>query len=354
MMALRLAGLALCVTLLLAPAVCSAQPSMRVAADAAARQLANRYDRETGRWPDVNWWQSANAVTALIGYMQKTGSRAYLPLVKDSFAKNLSYEFGGFRSDSTDDTAWWALALIDMYDLTHDRSYLDLAEDDATYIEAYWDDVCGGGVWWDIGKTYKNAISNELYLKLTASLHNHIPGDTLYLARANRAWQWLQSSGMINAEHLVNDGLHIGKQGCANNDGTTFTYNQGVILDGLTELAIATRDEHLLTTAGDIAKAAVTSANLSPGGILTEPCEAAKACDNDGTSFKGIFVRNLGQLDAALADHPYRGYLAAQAASVLARNRDGDAVYGLHWAGPFDTSGTGRQHSVVDLLTALL
>src|SRR5205085_2791129 len=129
-----------------------------------------------------------NALQALLDYMAKTGSRTYLPEVRNTIAlqrRPLDWwpQGGGeFRADSTDDTGWWALAMVRMYDLTRDKQYLDIARTDEAYMRQYWDDTCGGGIWWDLpGKTYKNAISNELYFKLVASLHNRIPRDTVYL-----------------------------------------------------------------------------------------------------------------------------------------------------------------------------
>src|SRR5690242_19849484 len=141
--------------------------------------------------------------------------------------------------------------MVRMYDLTRDRRYLDIAKTDEAYIRQYWDSTCGGGVWWDLpGQTYKNAISNELYLKLAASLHNRIHGDTLYLSHARQECQWFEHTGMINGQHLINDGLQTQSGSCASNGGTTWTYNQGVILGGLTELYHATGDRKLLVTAG--------------------------------------------------------------------------------------------------------
>ncbi|TPQ17526.1 glycoside hydrolase family 76 protein [Streptomyces sporangiiformans] len=334
----------------------------RTRATAAVDAMMGFYDQETGRWqPESPWWQSGNALQALLDYMAKTGSRKYMSEVKNTIAvQRAPLEWwpqggGEFRADSTDDTGWWALAMTRMYDLTRDQKYLDIAELDEAYMRDYWDDTCGGGIWWDIpAKSYKNAISIELYIKLAASLHNRIPGDKVYLAHALEAWQWFKDSGMINGDHLVNDGLNTQSGGCANNGGTTWTYNQGVVLGGLAELYKATGDKSLLTDARDIADAVIASPSLTQNGILTEPCQAVGDCNSDQAAFKGIFARNLGELDALLTGHPYRSYLRAQASSAYTTSRNSSHQYGLSWAGPFDQATIGRQESAVSLLTSVL
>jgi hypothetical protein len=86
-------------------------------------------------------------------------------------------------------------------------------------------------------------------------------------------------------------------------------------------------------------------------GILTEPCEAG-GCDINGPSFKGIYVRNLGELNEVLEDHPYSDYLEKQATTAHEHNRDDGDEYGLHWAGPVENVSAASQQSVVDLLVA--
>ncbi|GAB3973996.1 hypothetical protein GCM10029978_054570 [Actinoallomurus acanthiterrae] len=334
----------------------------RSRATAAVSAMMGFYDESTGRWDsDAPWWQSGNALQALLDYMVKTRSTQYMPQVLNTVElqrKPLPWwpQGGGeFRADSTDDTGWWALAMVRLYDLTHDRRYLDIAKTDEAYMRQYWDGTCDGGIWWDLpGKTYKNAISNELYLQLTASLHNRIPGDRTYLSHALQEWRWFAQTGMINSGHLVNDGLQTQSGSCASNGGTTWTYNQGVVLGGLTELYRATHDANLLTTAGQIAHAVIASPDLSPGGILTEPCEPAGTCNSDQSAFKGVFARNLAELDKVTPAHPYRGYLLIQARSAYDHDRNGSEQYGLHWAGPFDQASIARQESAVSLLTATL
>ena len=74
---------------------------------------------------------------------------------------------GHFISRAIDDSAWWGLTWLAAYDLTDDRRYLDEAVTIAAYVHQYWDTgTCGGGVWWDRERTYKNAVTNGLYLRL--------------------------------------------------------------------------------------------------------------------------------------------------------------------------------------------
>ncbi|OIV35460.1 glycosyl hydrolase [Mangrovactinospora gilvigrisea] len=365
-MALALGVLGALLLGLAAPASASAPAPAaadRARASAAVDAMMGWYEPSTGRFDSqAAWWQSGNALQALADYMVKTRDRRLLPQAERAIELQRAplpwypQGNGDFRADSTDDTGWWALALVRMYDLTKKREYLDIAREDEAFMRSFRDDHCGGGIWWDAGRTYKNAISNELYLKLTASLHNRIPGDTFYLAQAQREWSWFRASGMINGRHLVNDGLTQHADGsCTNNGGTTWTYNQGVLLGGLAELHRATGDAALLRTARATADTVLADPSFTPGGVLAEPCEAAGSCNGDQAAFKGIFARNLGELDSALPGRPYRAWLRSQADAAYARDRaPGGDRYGLHWAGPFDSADIARQESAVSLLVSVL
>lgn len=259
------------------------------AAAKAAIDAMNRayYSSAEAIWsrPDP-WWLSGVALTSVIDYMRKTGSNDYMDQVNHIIKvqrTQYSRNGGDFRAESTDDTGWckrqlvcfepldsWllsrqsfasktmavavtllptirrpaipltpfvgALAMIRMYDLTGNSTYLNISTADEAYMYKYWtSSPCGGGIYVDIKtKTYKNAIANELYIKLAASLHNRIANDTKYLARAETAWSWFQRSGMIKNDNLISDGLASSSNGaCYNNRLPVWTYNQGVILGAL-------------------------------------------------------------------------------------------------------------------------
>ncbi|HEX4213319.1 MAG TPA: glycoside hydrolase family 76 protein [Candidatus Dormibacteraeota bacterium] len=292
-----------------------------------------------------SWWQGAVALSTLETYQQATADTSYNYAISNAFNDNKS---GDFENSYMDDTGWWGLAWLQAYDITGQSQYLQMAETDANYIHQYWDSTCGGGVWWNTSETYKNAIPNELFLELTAGLHNRIPDDTTYLSWANSEWSWFEGSGMINGSELVNDGLTAS---CANNGETTWTYNQGVILAGLAELYTATGNSSLLTEAESIANAAIS--HLTSGGVLVESCEPS-SCDQDQQSFKGIFVRDLEKMATTAGTSQFTSFLQAQASSIEANDTNSSNQLGLLWTGPVADLTSYSQASAEDALVASL
>ncbi len=199
-------------------------------------------------------------------------------------------------------------------------------------------------------RSYKNAISNELFLELTAWLHNRIRGDTKYLGWAEAEWSWLDHSGMINKSNLVSDGLN---NSCHNNAGPTWTYNQGVILAGLAQLYRATGDSSLLGQAERIARAAIGQVTVR--GVLTEPCPGtgcAARLDANTRSFKGIFVRDLEVLAETAGTAQFDAFIARQARSIEAHDTAKDGELGMFWAGPVADVGAASQSSALAALVA--
>jgi predicted alpha-1,6-mannanase (GH76 family) len=373
----------------------------------------------------ARWWNTANAITAVIGYMSATGNRSYLKsVVANTFAKapgvhrpvttrvslaqarqvlqRVSYP--GFLNGFYDDEGWWALAWIDAYDLTGEEKYLAAAEDIFLDMAGGWDDVWQGGIYW--GKyngqpdragaaaapagwhgPYKNAIANELFISVAAALalrRRRQDGRADYLNWARRGWAWFSSpppSGvaMINAAGLVNDSPD--SDGVNSNTASIWSYNQGVLLRGLSELTELTGDQSYRARAEEIADAFITNpwyqaqrkakgqAPEPPptqsgviGGILHEhdDCQAdgsarpaGRTPGVDSTLFKGIFVRNLARLYQATGKPSYRQFILANAHSAL-DHMDEHYHFGCNWAAPADVADFVRQAAGVDLINAAL
>jgi predicted alpha-1,6-mannanase (GH76 family) len=323
-----------------------AEPDYHARAAAGAHALQRWYVRHTGIWETTGWWNAANALTAVIRYTRHTGDRDHSRAVEHTFG-HAQRAHADFINMFFDDNGWWGLAWADAYDLTGESRYLDAAKTIFAHNQTAWDGTCGGGVWWNTDRTYKNAITNELFFTLAALLHQRTPGDQEYLSWALRGWEWLVARGMIGPDGLFNDGL---TGDCVNNGGLTWTYNQGVVLGGLAALADITGDSAYLRQGEAIADA--TLARLtSPQGILTELCESA-SCNGDQTQFKGIFVRYLHELHLRSGKPAYRAFLLANADSVWDSARNSSDQFGLRWAGPFDQADASRQTSALEVITA--
>ncbi|OAQ98645.1 hypothetical protein LLEC1_04391 [Akanthomyces lecanii] len=356
----------------------------------------NWYNRKTGLWGEL-WWNSGNALTTICDFarLSPAFSRPIDPydIIENTYneaqhvdvqtAKFLNFDDGGMveshycingtgvcatkRDDSLakrgfknfinnfyDDEGWWALALIRAYDVTHNNKYLDAAVTIFEDMKTGLGGPCNGGIFWSKDREYVNAIANELYLSVAASLANRIPSESDYLKIAKDQWTWFSDSGMINADNLINDGLD---GNCKNNGQATWTYNQGVVLGGLVELSLATGDQSLLDKASKIAKAAIGKLS-NKHGVLEESggCEYQPGrCGQDGQQFRGVFIRNLGYLQQAAPDSQFRSFILANARSIWRSDRENSSnKLGVAWAGPYYNATSPSQSSALDALVAAI
>jgi predicted alpha-1,6-mannanase (GH76 family) len=314
----------------------------------AAGALQQWYNRN-GLWDTTEWWNAANCVEAIENVIAAGNGREYVDVLDKTFRENSG---GKFLNDFYDDEGWWALVWIRAFDLTGDARYLEMAKTIFADMTSGWDTHCGGGIWWKKDRRYKNAIANELFLLVAVRLHQRTPGDSgpgSYREWAVREWDWFRASGMINPRHLVNDGL---SDKCENNGHRTWTYNQGVIVGGLTELHKVTGDAGCLSEAVAIADAAIRHLTDAEG-ILREPCEPDRCHGADVPQFKGIFVRHLAGLYDLTRKPAYREFLVNNARAVWTRNRDAENRFGMRWSGPIDSVDAARQSSAMIPITVL-
>lgn len=300
-----------------------------------------------------SWWNCANSLEALANEVAYSGNTTYAGVFSRTWYSTAAQhpihkEFSGL-----DDIQWWALAWLRVSEVSGNASYLSRSRDIFDEVTKYWDDTCGGGVWWDRKRSYKNAITNELFITLAAALHQKEGGtNSSYLDWALRGWRWFNATGMLTTDGIV-DGLG-GAPACSAG-GAKYTYNQGVILGGLGLLHDIEANSAYLDAATRIADAALHRFGEAKGGILTEDCEPD--CNHDGEQFKGIFVRYLGYLATRLpaATRPRKKYartLLANVNSLIANATNGDGAFGLQWGGPVGEVDGITHTSGFDLLNA--
>lgn len=118
--------------------------------------------------------------------------------------------------------------------------------------------LCGGGLTWNPAlATYKNAITNELFISSSIGMYLWFPGDNdtdpypspqytaqtgktlpqlesvgahdpAYLNNAIQEYQWFKTHNFTNAQGLIVDGFHIspGQTSCDERNEMVYTYNQ--------------------------------------------------------------------------------------------------------------------------------
>jgi predicted alpha-1,6-mannanase (GH76 family) len=331
------------------------------------------------------WWNSANAIGALIDYMAVTGDRTYLNVLDNTFSKAQNaytvtswkvvppeidiLKYTNFLNRFYDDEGWWALTWIKAYDLTKDQKYLDLAVTIGQDMTTGWDNTFGGGIYWakdhkgpDGQSPYKNAIANELFMEVTARLYLRTK-DARWKNWALKEWDWFAGSGLIwgtgrnfgtlpnqnfstQPEYLINDSLNTSGV----NDGTQalWTYNHGVILRALCDLSIILGDPAPRFIAERIADAAI--AKFAPNAILTEVADTSYGAI-DHCQFKGVFIRNLASLFGNDYKPTYSTFIKNNATSVLA-NGNASSQFGAIWSRPPDTVDFVRQTAAIDAINA--
>jgi predicted alpha-1,6-mannanase (GH76 family) len=325
---------------------------LRTRAVAGMVPLQAWYDTGTGLWNKTDWWTSANQLETVIDYTRETGDTSVLPDVETTFVKNQASNFD--RYGFYDDDGWWAIAWIKAYDLGHQQKYLDMAKTIFKRMAGGWSDQCGGGIYWASAKAgadglkNKNAIPNSLFLQVAAKLHLRTPGDTgpgSFLDWAQREWTWFKGTGMLTAKNQVVDTLD-GLTTCKAT-GPIFTYNNGVLVGALIDLAASTGDATLLDQASGIAHATMTMMADANATLRETPC-GGDIC----TQFKGVFMRNLLLLYRARPAKDLQAYMRHQSDQLWNSNRNAQNQFGYEWHLPFDKATASRQSSALDALIA--
>lgn len=299
---------------------------------------------------EIGWWHVANGVEILASYGIATGDTKYVTEVCDRRFHS-EPDFLIRKDYSFDDQGWMALSWVKAHELTGEARFQELAVKWWQNIlsSAWTDSPCNGGLYWaGHGKTlrYKNAITNSLFIKLSAKLYT-ITTNTTYLQWASRTWEWFEASGMIVRSGKVVDGL---TDTCVPT-GIAYTYNAGTVNGALAALFEAGNKAN--STLLDVAwKLADVLISREP--ILKATGEGTAACAQDCWQFKGIFMRNLLDLHkvrplSAKASE----WVRAQADSLWTKAQDNKTgSFGLMWAGPFDKADPIRQMSALDAFLA--
>ncbi|KAJ7133737.1 glycoside hydrolase family 76 protein [Mycena crocata] len=306
------------------------------AAQSAASTLQSSYFANGVYTGNQAVWISAVDTFYLLQLDALAGSSTYAPVIDSVFNGQETYLTTG---KSYDDVQWVSLAYLfagSKY-LDSAKKYYDIA---STAVDSSY---CGGGLFWNGDKQYKNAITNELYLATSGFLYDTTK-DEKYLNNLKTTWTWLKGSKMVAADGLFDDGLK-NDGSCASTGGVQWTYNQGVVLVGLAYLHKFTNDEQYLMEAYDIVDAMISK--LTTDGGLRESCESNtdNKCNADQQTFKGItmfFMARFLAIGGTDDGSKIIDFINKQADKIMANAVVSGSTYGSVWyaAGSSDSTGS--------------
>jgi predicted alpha-1,6-mannanase (GH76 family) len=316
--------------------------------DGCASQLidgfVNRYYDSGGNIygiPDA--WRTVIAAESLLENLERVGDGVVKNGTNksDTIHRVLSSD-GGLRLSGTDDWLWFIIAQVKYYDYTKSVHNLEQAKSRwNSEVEPAWTNKCNGGYLWDTGKTYKNAITNELAIYAAMELCR-VTGNPSYSEKASNATTWFKNSGMINSDFKINDGL---TDDCQNNGGTCWTYNQGVILGGLIAQNIF-----------DLTDNIVNSIILGNAQSISQEAMPSSFLNSDQQIFKGIYMRYLAYYVEKREDVEKQKiaakYIIFNANQVWQNGINSDGYASADWQKGDSTYSAETQISAISLFNA--
>lgn len=372
----------------------STKPS---ALDNLATALATLQDRffslTTGTYPSgIDWTRAVTGTLLAASTTSLSLHKSHRALADHYLSHIISFFYGqddaSLKTQAFDDILWvvlqWleAIKTLDARVATFPPSSWTGAEWRApfaqralefyTLAETGWDTLlCGGGMMWNPRlEPYKNAVTNELFVAASISMFLYHPThNRTHLANAMAGHRWLAKSGMQNTHGLYTDGFHVsrlrappeaGEKRCDVRNEMVYTYNQGVLLSGLRGLAEAT-GERVYLEEGFALVDAVRSSEGAVGeivraGVLTEKCDPAGRCSQDGQTFKAVWMHHFTRFcepmlaGAAVAEWhahecaEYREWMLVNAEAAWG-TRDEAGVVGSWWG----ARGQAPRETVIDV-----
>jgi hypothetical protein len=261
-----------------------------------------KMDTSGGR---ADFWRQAEEIEMIIDAYERTSSSVYKGMITETI-NGFTANFGSDWSwnNFNDDLMWSCIAYLRGYQKTGTTSFRDTAKAnfDVVYTRAY-DTVLGGGLWWTVGKSAKNACVNGPGA-IAAYLIYQTTGDSGYLTKANNIYNWQRGHLFNTSTGATYD--HMNADGTT--DTSVWSYNAGTFIGAA---------NYLGQTADATLAANYTKNTLAAGGILPE-----YGTGGDAGGFNAMCIRWIAKFmkDRSLQGN-YLSWLQSNANAAFARRR---------------------------------
>jgi predicted alpha-1,6-mannanase (GH76 family) len=183
-------------------------------------------------------WGQASLITGVEDAYDRSNSPATLATITNMLNTFFNHNSGSDWSwDSwDDDIAWACIPFIRAYQLTGNSAYLSAATNNFNMVWSRgWDNTFGGGIWENMNKQSKNALSNDPFVTIGCFIYQST-GDASYLTKSEQIYAWVRShifdtnNGVVNGSINTN-GTSGGRLGTSDN-----VYDSGAFINGANAL----------------------------------------------------------------------------------------------------------------------
>ncbi len=213
-----------------------------------------------------------------------------------------------------DDNAWLVLALLELFEISHERKYLDRAVATFDFVMSGKDDKLGGGLYWrEQEKKTKNTCTNAPAIVSALRLHQ-LTHEKSYLDTAKQLYLW-------TGQHLQDtDGLfwdNIDLEGKI--DRRKYSYNSALMIRANLLFHELSGADNYLTEAERIANSARAAWIRDEGAV------------DDSGRFAHLLLEAFLALDEHHQDGSWGQVVVRSVIYLHDQVRDADGIYGSHW-----------------------
>ncbi|KAJ3320193.1 hydrolase 76 protein [Boothiomyces sp. JEL0866] len=280
---------------------------------------------------DFPWYEGGVMWGAMMEYIKTSGNDTFSRTVVNALTLASEGTVGSFLTSDenegsvwlgrwNDDILWWAMGSLtgtEMYGnvkMPGGVTFLNLTTTTFNQVYSFWDSSCSGGIMWARDKSsskygYKSTITNAQEMMFGARLYS-ITKDMKYLNISKQLLAWLKIR-LIQADYTIYDGINknlncgmVPKQ---------HSYLNGMVISGLVHLARATGDQNYMSEAEAVYKKAISY--FSRNGVIADECEPN--CETGHVSFKGVFIRGIGELYTYTANSQLKSEIKIMLANTM-------------------------------------
>jgi rhamnogalacturonyl hydrolase YesR len=223
----------------------------------------------------------------------------------------------GRTSDYYDDNEWLVMAYVNAYQATHDKKFLTYAANTQKFVLSGWDNVLGGGIYWDAKHLSKNTCSNAP-AEVAALMLADSTNDQTQVDWAVKIRQWTNQN-LRDADDLYFDNVDLNGR----ISKAKYSYNTALPISADLLLYERTKDASYLNDAIEIGDAALAQ--------WTDPATGSLQRYDDQPIFSHLLSQSFIELYQTTHDLKYLDAVRREASFAYRYGRDSDGGYWDHW-----------------------